>query len=76
MEKAGNPIAAKDDQGNLIYMDIVPVTYQLPSEYHIFVEEFKKYKDLIWIVKPAHGCQGKGIYLMNNLNSIKRFENR
>ena len=76
MEKEGNPIAEKDENGAQIYMDIVPFTYQLPSEYNIFVEEFKKYKDAIWIVKPISGAQGKGIYLMNNLNSIKRFDNR
>jgi tubulin polyglutamylase TTLL1 len=43
MEKENNPIAEKDESGALIYMDIVPMTYILPGEYTIFVEEFKKY---------------------------------
>ncbi|CAG2214870.1 TTLL9 [Mytilus edulis] len=33
--------------------DFYPTTYELPSEYHIFVEEFKKNLGIIWIMKPA-----------------------
>jgi tubulin polyglutamylase TTLL1 len=28
--KEANPLAEKDDKGNFIYMDIVPLTYTLP----------------------------------------------
>jgi hypothetical protein len=45
MEKENNPIAERDDIGNLIYLDIVPMTYILPGDYTIFVEEFKKNPD-------------------------------
>jgi len=30
MEKEKNPIADRDENGNLLYMDIVPMTYILP----------------------------------------------
>ena len=31
MEKENNPIAEKDENGLLLYMDIVPLTYLLPG---------------------------------------------
>jgi len=53
MEKENNPIAEKDESGGMIYMDIVPLTYLLPGEYTIFAEEFKKYPNATWIMKPT-----------------------
>jgi len=53
MEKENNPLAERDDQGNLIYLDIVPMTYILPGDYTIFVEEFKKNPNTTWIMKPT-----------------------
>ena len=76
MEKENNPIAEKDDHGGLIYMDIVPMTYILPGEYNIFVEEFKKYNCATWIMKPTNGAQGKGIFLVNDLRQLKKWANR
>ena len=52
MEKENNPIADRDEQGNMLYMDIVPMTYILPGDYTIFVEEFKKNPNTTWIMKP------------------------
>ena len=40
--------------------DFFPTTFELPSEYHIFVEEFKRRPGTIWIMKPAGKAQGKG----------------
>lgn len=40
--------------------EFFPTTFELPSEYHIFVEEFKKHLGTIWIMKPAGKAQGKG----------------
>lgn len=40
--------------------EFFPTTFELPSEYHIFVEEFKKCPGTIWIMKPAGKAQGKG----------------
>ena len=56
MEKESNPIADKDESGALIYMDIVPMTYILPGDYNIFVEEFKRYSNATWIMKPTAGA--------------------
>jgi tubulin polyglutamylase TTLL1 len=53
MEKENNPIADRDDLGNLLYMDIVPMTYILPGDYTIFIEEFKKNPTTTWIMKPT-----------------------
>lgn len=41
-EKENDPIAEKDEQGNFVYLDIVPTTYILPGDYTLFVEEFRK----------------------------------
>jgi len=30
MEKENNPIAEKDELGNFVYLDIVPMTFNLP----------------------------------------------
>ena len=48
-------------------MDILPLTYNLPGDYTIFVEEFKKYNNATWIMKPTARAQGKGIFLVNKL---------
>lgn len=75
MEKEGNPIAEKDENGNLIYLDIVPMTYILPGDYTIFVEEFKRYPNATWIMKPTNNAQGKGIFLVNKLKQIQKWAN-
>jgi tubulin polyglutamylase TTLL1 len=67
MEKESNPIADRDETGNLLYIDIVPMTYILPGDYTIFVEEFKKNPNTTWIMKPTGGSQGSGIFLVNKL---------
>ncbi|RLN93889.1 hypothetical protein BBJ28_00012938 [Nothophytophthora sp. Chile5] len=48
--------------------DFFPVTYILPGEYAIFVEEFKRNQG-IWIMKPI-GKYGKGIFLFTKLSQI------
>lgn len=34
--------------------DFFPCTFELPSEYHLFVEEFKRSPGNIWIMKPVN----------------------
>ncbi|XP_064624903.1 probable tubulin polyglutamylase TTLL9 [Lineus longissimus] len=50
--------------------DFYPTTFELPSEYHIFVEEFKKNPGTVWIMKPVAKSQGKGIFLFRRLKDI------
>ena len=56
MEKEGNALAEKDERGDFMYMDIVPMTYLLPGDYTIFVEEFRRKPDEMWIMKPTAGA--------------------
>ena len=46
------------------------VFHQFQSEYHIFVEEFKRNPGQIWIMKPVAKSQGKGIFLFRKLKDI------
>jgi tubulin polyglutamylase TTLL9 len=46
-----------------------PLTYCLPGDYSLFVEEFKK-QGGVWIMKPIGKSQGKGIFLLNKLQQI------
>lgn len=54
--------------------DFFPTTYELPSEYHIFVEEFKRRPGTIWIMKPAGKAQGRGIFLFRKLKDITEWK--
>ena len=47
--------------------EFFPTTFELPSDYHIFVEEFKRLPGTIWIMKPAGKAQGKGTFLLKIL---------
>eukprot|EP01061_Rhynchopus_euleeides_P038646 TRINITY_DN66298_c0_g1_i1.p1 TRINITY_DN66298_c0_g1~~TRINITY_DN66298_c0_g1_i1.p1 ORF type:complete len:399 (+),score=139.22 TRINITY_DN66298_c0_g1_i1:167-1363(+) len=52
--------------------DFVPLTYALPSDYALFIEEYKKNNSL-WIVKPANRAQGKGIFIVTKLGQITKW---
>jgi len=34
-------------------MCFFPVTYSVPREYSLFYEEFKRYQNSLWIMKPV-----------------------
>lgn len=105
LEKEGNPLAEKDENGKYIYLgvyksvemltysqnmerlllgirvtncsilcaDFVPVTFMLPADYNLFVEEYRKNPSSTWIMKPCGKAQGKGIFLINKLSQIKKW---
>lgn len=58
------------------YAACSPATFFLPTEYSIFVEEFKKQQSsgTIWIMKPIGSAQGKGIFLFDKLNQISAWK--
>mmetsp|Transcript_95831 Transcript_95831/g.293072 ORF Transcript_95831/g.293072 Transcript_95831/m.293072 type:complete len:446 (-) Transcript_95831:9-1346(-) len=55
-----------------------PLTFFLPTEYAMFVEEFKKQQanGAIWIMKPIGSAQGKGIFLFDKLGQISNWRQR
>ncbi|XP_067856186.1 polyglutamylase complex subunit TTLL1 [Heptranchias perlo] len=73
LEKEGSLLAEKDENGKYIHLDFVPVTFMLPADYNMFVEEFRKNPLSTWIMKPCGKAQGKGIFLINKLSQIKKW---
>lgn len=61
------------DADPLDELDFVPATYTLPADYSLFVEEFRRHPSSTWIMKPARGAQGSGIFLINKLSQIKKW---
>lgn len=57
---------------NTLETYLIPTSYLLPSDYSIFVEEFRK-SHCRWIMKPANGCAGRGIFIVNKLDQIKKW---
>ena len=52
--------------------DFIPPSYLLPADYSIFVEEFRR-SGSMWIMKPTNGAQGRGIFLVKNLDQVKKW---
>eukprot|EP00826_Nyctotherus_ovalis_P010243 TRINITY_DN1271_c0_g2_i8.p1 TRINITY_DN1271_c0_g2~~TRINITY_DN1271_c0_g2_i8.p1 ORF type:complete len:253 (-),score=64.06 TRINITY_DN1271_c0_g2_i8:503-1261(-) len=73
LEKENNPLAEKDDSGNYKHLDVIPVTFILPGDYTIFVEEFRHNPNSTWIMKPSGKSQGYGIFLVSKLNQLKKW---
>uniref|UniRef100_A0A7E4VS38 Tubulin--tyrosine ligase-like protein 9 n=1 Tax=Panagrellus redivivus TaxID=6233 RepID=A0A7E4VS38_PANRE len=69
--------AKKFAGANSPHMDYLPASYVLPMEYHLFVEEFRKYNsDTMWIMKPVSGAQGRGIFLFKKLKDIQEWKKK
>lgn len=68
-EKDGRPADASK-------YNICPVTFVLPQEYSMFVEEFKKWTGSTWIMKPIGRSQGSGIFLINKLAQTQQWKPR
>eukprot|EP00002_Diphylleia_rotans_P011928 TRINITY_DN2346_c0_g1_i11.p1 TRINITY_DN2346_c0_g1~~TRINITY_DN2346_c0_g1_i11.p1 ORF type:complete len:435 (+),score=83.57 TRINITY_DN2346_c0_g1_i11:131-1306(+) len=75
LDREGNPLAAKDEVGNYIHLDLVPLTFVLPLEYPLFADEFRRNPTVTWIMKPAAKSQGYGIFLVNKLTQLKKWAN-
>ena len=54
------------------HLDFLPLTYVLPQDMSIFIEEFKKYPNALWILKANNKCQGQGITLLNKTSKVKK----
>lgn len=52
--------------------DFMPLSFVLPREYAMFVEEFKR-SGGIWIMKPIGSAQGRGIFLFTRLSEISEW---
>ncbi|KAJ0396842.1 hypothetical protein P43SY_001789 [Pythium insidiosum] len=50
--------------------DFWAATFVLPTEYGLFLEEFKRQPGARWIMKPIGKAQGKGIFLFEKLSDI------
>lgn len=78
LERDGNPLAEKTEANvvgatRYIYLDFIPVTFVLPADYNMFVEEYRKNPQSTWIMKPCGKSQGAGIFLINKLSKLKKW---
>ena len=51
---------------SFLSFNFFPTTFNLPGDYSLFVEEFRKIGG-VWIMKPIGKSQGRGIFLLNKL---------
>lgn len=63
----------KDQDPEAQFYDFWPVTYVLPGDYPLFVEEFKRVGGF-WIMKPIGSAQGKGIFMFSKLSQISKWK--
>lgn len=52
--------------------DFLPLTFILPGDMSLFLEEFKRVPGSLWILKPANKAQGNGVVLVNKVNKLKK----
>ena len=70
----------RDGKGNeAAEYDFYPMTYVLPAEYVLWVEEFKRGQSStegkqVWIMKPTGKSQGKGIFLLNRVGQANQWD--
>jgi len=58
-------------------LNFTPLTFILPQDWALFVEEVRRRGDQSkWIFKPQGRSQGRGIFIVQGYNNVKRFEPR
>ncbi|VVC37019.1 Tubulin-tyrosine ligase/Tubulin polyglutamylase [Cinara cedri] len=71
MQKTKSAVA-KCISGKFVYLDFIPTTFVLPTDYHLFLEEYSK-NPSTWIMKPCGKSQGAGIFLIDKLSQLKKW---
>uniref|UniRef100_A0A0G4IG39 Tubulin--tyrosine ligase-like protein 9 n=1 Tax=Chromera velia CCMP2878 TaxID=1169474 RepID=A0A0G4IG39_9ALVE len=66
----GRNLSCPEDRG---FLDFVPASYLLPTDYSLFLEEYRKNPTATWIMKPANKAQGRGIFLVSRLGQLKKW---
>eukprot|EP00835_Amoeboradix_gromovi_P000018 NODE_1_length_95616_cov_0.657642.p18 type:complete len:383 gc:universal NODE_1_length_95616_cov_0.657642:64281-65429(+) len=51
--------------------NIVPVSFEIPTEFAIFHDYYKKNPKKMWIMKPSGKSQGKGIFMVTKLALVR-----
>lgn len=51
----------------------LPLTFVVPQEYNMFVEEFRKHSGSTWIMKPVGRSQGAGIFIVTRLSQLQQW---
>ncbi|XP_067931872.1 tubulin polyglutamylase TTLL13-like [Watersipora subatra] len=54
--------------------NVFPKSWVLPADYGDFLSFSRQKKNKTYILKPASGCQGKGIWVTRNVKEIKAHE--
>jgi len=54
--------------------NVFPITFVVPQEYNMFVDEFKKHPGCTWIMKPIGRSQGAGIFLVTKLAQVQQWK--
>ncbi|GLC33111.1 hypothetical protein PLESTB_000369300 [Pleodorina starrii] len=69
LKRAKKQLEREERLSEAAQYNFFPLTFVVPSEYRMFVEEFKR-SGGVWIMKPIGKAQGQGIFLFNKLSQI------
>lgn len=56
--------------------NFLPQSYVLPVDYSLFLEEFRRNANSMWIMKPIGKARGIGIFIVTKLSQIKKWASR
>jgi tubulin polyglutamylase TTLL9 len=60
----------------LFRFNFYPQTFYMPNEIALFMDEYKKNQNAMWIMKPVAKAQGKGIFMVTNISQIISWRNQ